>query len=668
MPAAGPRRRRVRQSRARPPGNDAGRRRRGRRPAPDALVDPDAARRRRRRSCPGDGHATGRRGLPQVPGVRAVITRKTKLKLLAFAALARARHVLPGLQLRRPGPAAPGQRLRGGRRLRATPAASSSTPRSPTAASRVGRVSDMQLVDDGVRVDAHHRPGHRPDPGRHRRGRRHPQRGRRAVRRPAARRPTRARSSRTARSSRRTAPASRCPSSSCCSTSTSLVGSIDQENLRIVVEELGKAFAGAGRRPRPADRQRRPAARPRRGVAAADPAADHRRADRARDPGGQPVGDPAVGGGPAHVHRHARRDRPRPARPRGQRAGRGGAAASSWSRTPGRGWARWCATSTSSTGCTIPRLDGVEQMLVTYPDVVSGGFTVVRRDADGRDALALRLRAQRRRPALLHHRATSRARSCRARAPSRTSTSTASGATWSTASTRTRATATTRTAPTSAASRTSAAPAGTRSSRPAAARPPCRIPRAARDRRQVLGRLLLGQPVRLHRRVTGGMPPAHTDHRTGRIARVTSEARARLGTRRRPWPRPSPDGRDHRRTCGGSRRRPAPTTEPTTEASRRRRGRRAAPARHGRGSDDDGAPARAAGSPSRSCRRSLLLLALLLAATAYLWFTRPGAVRGAHRRLRGGAAGRAFRRRRPDLLRPPDPRRRHRADPPGHHR
>jgi virulence factor Mce-like protein len=34
-------------------------------------------------------------------------------------------------------------------------------------------------------------------------------------------------------------------------------------------------------------------------------------------------------------------------------------------------------------GVTIPRLDGVEQMLVTYPDVVSGGFSVVRRDADG---------------------------------------------------------------------------------------------------------------------------------------------------------------------------------------------------------------------------------------------------------------------------------------------
>jgi virulence factor Mce-like protein len=31
----------------------------------------------------------------------------------------------------------------------------------------------------------------------------------------------------------------------------------------------------------------------------------------------------------------------------------------------------------------IPRMDGIEQMLVTYPDVVSGGFTVVRRDDDG---------------------------------------------------------------------------------------------------------------------------------------------------------------------------------------------------------------------------------------------------------------------------------------------
>jgi phospholipid/cholesterol/gamma-HCH transport system substrate-binding protein len=31
----------------------------------------------------------------------------------------------------------------------------------------------------------------------------------------------------------------------------------------------------------------------------------------------------------------------------------------------------------------LPRMAGIEQMLVTYPDVVSGGFTVVRRDEDG---------------------------------------------------------------------------------------------------------------------------------------------------------------------------------------------------------------------------------------------------------------------------------------------
>ena len=31
----------------------------------------------------------------------------------------------------------------------------------------------------------------------------------------------------------------------------------------------------------------------------------------------------------------------------------------------------------------IPRLDGIEQLLVTFPDAVSGGFTVVRRDEDG---------------------------------------------------------------------------------------------------------------------------------------------------------------------------------------------------------------------------------------------------------------------------------------------
>jgi phospholipid/cholesterol/gamma-HCH transport system substrate-binding protein len=34
-------------------------------------------------------------------------------------------------------------------------------------------------------------------------------------------------------------------------------------------------------------------------------------------------------------------------------------------------------------GVQIPRLDGIRQMLITYPDAVTGGFTVVRRDEDG---------------------------------------------------------------------------------------------------------------------------------------------------------------------------------------------------------------------------------------------------------------------------------------------
>ena len=45
-----------------------------------------------------------------------------------------------------------------------------------------------------------------------------------------------------------------------------------------------------------------------------------------------------------------------------------------------------------SNDVTTPRLDGVEQLLVTYPEVVTGGFSVVRRDAVTR----LPIRARRR--------------------------------------------------------------------------------------------------------------------------------------------------------------------------------------------------------------------------------------------------------------------------------
>ena len=42
----------------------------------------------------------------------------------------------------------------------------------------VGRVSDMKLINDGVRVVFTIKPGAGPHPGRHRRLRRHPERGR----------------------------------------------------------------------------------------------------------------------------------------------------------------------------------------------------------------------------------------------------------------------------------------------------------------------------------------------------------------------------------------------------------------------------------------------------------------------------------------------------------
>ena len=248
----------------------------------------------------------------------------------------------------------------------------------------VGRVTDMDLVDDGVRVELRIDPGCRPDPGGHRRGGRDPQCGGGAVRPPAAERRRASPTSRTARSSRMERTSIPVPVEQMLLNLDEFVGSIDQENLRIVIEELGRAFEGSGRRPGPADRQRRPAPRPRRGVAAADPAAHHRRPDRARHPERQPLGDPrsgrrTCGCSPTRSSTWTPTcaaswsTRRTPARP-SQEPGRG--------RRP-RAWAPWCATWTSSTGSRSRGWTAIQQMLITYPDAVTGGFTVVRRDEDG---------------------------------------------------------------------------------------------------------------------------------------------------------------------------------------------------------------------------------------------------------------------------------------------
>ena len=61
--------------------------------------------------------------------------------------------------------------------------------------------------------------------------------------------------------------------------------------------------------------------------------------------------------------------------------GRRGRDPARWSTTPGPGLGSLVRNLDILNKVTIPRLDGVEQMLVTYPDVVSGGFTVVRNDS-----------------------------------------------------------------------------------------------------------------------------------------------------------------------------------------------------------------------------------------------------------------------------------------------
>ena len=162
-----------------------------------------------------------------------------------------------------------------------------------------------------------------------------------------------------------------------------LVGSIDQENLRIVVEELGQAFEGPGDDlGRLIDNGDLLLARAEESL----PQTLRLITD------GQTVLDDAA-------WRAARRSS-------------SGRPTCGWSPTPSSTWTPTCASivvNAPDAGeplqalvedagpglgslvrnldilneVEIPRLDGVEQMLVTYPDAVSGGFTVVRRDDDG---------------------------------------------------------------------------------------------------------------------------------------------------------------------------------------------------------------------------------------------------------------------------------------------
>ena len=258
---------------------------------------------------------------------------------------------------------------------------------------------------------------------------------------------------------------------------------------------------------------------------------------------------------------------------------------------------------------TIPRLDGVEQMLVTYPDVVSGGFTVVRNDSGVMRAhFGFVLNSDDPHACISGYRST-------ADTPS-------PGAV---ASTDTRSVAcdvingvdpnpsdgVTRAGPTSAASRTSDAPgeSGSGPQSGAAGGSGMLAGTAGRPARRPAAR----QPVLDARRADRGMA---ADPELDTTEENSAGDQRRAGT-------PAGGGRRDR---GAAPTTPAP--DPLRDAAgtpvgkrRRRTGR---PGRRAARGDGDGA--RTAPRARRSPLVPVLavLLVLLLAGVGFLWFTRPG--------------------------------------------
>jgi virulence factor Mce-like protein len=161
-----------------------------------------------------------------------------------------------------------------------------------------------------------------------------------------------------------------------------LVGSIDQENLRIVVDELGQAFAGAGDDlGRLIDNGDLLLARAEQslpqtlqlitdGQTVLETQVDSRSAIQQWAADLRLVTDTLVEMDPT-------------IRSLVINSPNAGAAVEQLVDDAGPGLGSLVRNLDILNQVTIPRLDGVEQMMVTYPDVVSGGFTVVRRDADG---------------------------------------------------------------------------------------------------------------------------------------------------------------------------------------------------------------------------------------------------------------------------------------------
>jgi phospholipid/cholesterol/gamma-HCH transport system substrate-binding protein len=245
----------------------------------------------------------------------------------------------------------------------------------------VGRVTDMELVDDGVRVQLRIDPGTDPIPAdteaavatRSAVGEQY------VILRPSGEGKPYLQDGDVIPQERTSIPV---PVEQMLLNLDEFVGSIDQENLRILIEELGRAFEGAGDDlGRLIDNgdlllARAEQSLPRTlklitdGQTVLDTQRDSRSAIRQWASDLRLVTDTLVEMDPD-------------LRSIVVNAPDAGEALEGLVEDAGPGLGSLVRNLDILNEVQIPRLDGIQQMLVTYPDAVSGGFTVVRRDEDG---------------------------------------------------------------------------------------------------------------------------------------------------------------------------------------------------------------------------------------------------------------------------------------------
>ncbi|SNR49381.1 MlaD family protein [Blastococcus mobilis] len=245
----------------------------------------------------------------------------------------------------------------------------------------VGRVTDMELVDDGVRVTLRIDPGTEPIPAdtdavvatRSAVGEQY------VLLRPSEAGGPYLEDGAVIPQERTSIPV---PVEQMLLNLDEFVGSIDQENLRIVIEELGKAFEGAGDDlGRLIDNGDLLLARAEQslpetlrlitdGQTVLDTQRDSRSAIRQWAADLRLFTDTLVEMDPD-------------LRSIVVNAPDAGEALEDLVEDAGPGLGSLVRNLDILNGVQIPRLDGIRQMLITYPDAVTGGFTVVRRDEDG---------------------------------------------------------------------------------------------------------------------------------------------------------------------------------------------------------------------------------------------------------------------------------------------